>query len=192
MPNLIPPITTTEMALDYQKRILKACNPKTKTQFLMTLYLTDTTTPEEIVKAKESGQVYACKYYPAGATTNSASGVTDIKKVYPALQKMSELSMPLCIHSEIPDPKVDIFDREKEFIKQILIPLINDHPKLKIVMEHITTKNAVDFILSTGPNVGATITPQHLLFNRNNLLVGGIKPHYYCLPILKKEKHRQV
>lgn len=134
MPNLVPPITTTEMAIDYQKRIISNCNSETKTKFLMTLYLTDNTKPEEIIKAKESGEIFACKLYPAGATTNSAYGVTDIKNIYPVLNKMTELSMPLCIHGEITDPSIDIFDREKVFIDRILKPLINDHPNLKVFL----------------------------------------------------------
>lgn len=161
----------------------------------MTLYLTDHTTPEEISKAQATGFIVAAKYYPAGATTNSAFGVTDPKKCYAAIGRMAEVGMMLCIHSEVTQDtvtggEVDIFDREKMFIDQVMRPLVHDFPDLKIVMEHISTKNAVDYVLEENNNVRATITPHHLLYNRNALLVGGIRPHLYCLPILKRETHR--
>lgn len=167
--------------------------PHTKFEPLMTLYLTDNTTPEEITKAYKTGYIKACKYYPAGATTNSDAGVTDVKKTYPALHQMAKLGMMLCIHSEVSTPFIDIFDREPVFIEEIIIPLVKDIPTLKITMEHISTKEAVEYVLSApGENVAASITCHHLLYNRNALLVGGIKPHYYCLPILKRETHREA
>ena len=156
----------------------------------MTLYLTDNTTPEEILKAHATGNIVACKFYPAGATTNSAAGVTDVTKTYPALRAMSSCGMILCIHSEVSTPSIDIFDREPTFIEEIIKPLVRDMPELKIVMEHISTREAVEYVMSAPPNVKATITCHHLLYNRNALLVGGIKPHFYCLPILKREEHR--
>jgi len=191
MPNLSPPVTTTEMALAYKERIMDSHPEGTarKIEPLMTLYLTDNTTPEEMEKAFTSG-VTAAKYYPAGATTNSAFGVTDVKNIMPPLRKMAELGMVLCIHSEV--TKGDIFDREAVFIEEIMKPLVKELPHLKIVMEHISTKDAVDFILSLpeDSNVRATVTCHHIMYNRNALLVGGIKPHFYCLPILKRESHR--
>lgn len=159
---------------------------------LMTLYLTDNTTPEEIRKAHATGKIYACKYYPAGATTNSDAGVTDVKKTYPALEAMAEVGMVLCIHSEVSTPTIDIFDREPAFIDEIIKPLVRDMPTLKIVMEHISTREAVEYVKGAPSNLAATITCHHLLYNRNALLVGGVKPHYYCLPILKRETHRQA
>lgn len=195
MPNLVPPVTTTDMALNYRDRLLSSL-PKTlphgSFEPLMTLYLTDNTTAEEIMKAHATGYVKACKYYPAGATTNSDAGVTDVKKTYPALRAMEEVGMVLCIHSEVSTPGIDIFDREPTFIEQIIKPLVQDMPNLKIVMEHISTKEAVDYVLSAPDNVKASITCHHLLYNRNALLVGGIKPHFYCLPILKREVHREA
>eukprot|EP00592_Proboscia_alata_P000834 CAMPEP_0194370188 /NCGR_PEP_ID=MMETSP0174-20130528/18476_1 /TAXON_ID=216777 /ORGANISM="Proboscia alata, Strain PI-D3" /LENGTH=396 /DNA_ID=CAMNT_0039147493 /DNA_START=123 /DNA_END=1313 /DNA_ORIENTATION=+ len=189
MPNLNPPVTNTAMALVYRKHILSV--PKCTITPLMTLYLTDHTTPEEITKAKESGHVYACKYYPAGATTNSQFGVTDVKHIYPAIRRMAECGIILCIHSEVSTPSVDIYDREEEFIETIMKPLVRDMPdNLKIVMEHISTKQGVEYVTNAPPNVAASITAHHLLYNRNALLVGGIKPHFYCLPILKRETHR--
>ena len=154
--------------------------------------MTNDTTPEEIEKAVESKIIYACKLYPAGATTNSSYGVTDIKRLYPVFQKMSDLKLNLCIHGEIPDPELDIFDREHTFIETVLKPLVNDFPDLRITMEHVTTKEAVDFILSHEKNVYGSITPQHLMYTRNDLLVGGIKPHLYCLPILKTKVDREA
>jgi dihydroorotase len=192
MPNLKPPVTTTEKALDYRNRILEALPPGMSFQPLMTLYLTDNTTVEEIARAKSSGMVHAVKYYPAGATTNSDSGVTDIRRVYPVLEAMAEQGMPLLVHGEVTDPAVDVFDREAVFIERILLPLLADIPSLKIVFEHITTREAVDLVKQTPERLGATITPQHLMMNRNAIFQGGINPHHYCLPVLKRERHRQA
>ena len=192
MPNLKPPVTTTEQAKAYQQRILAAVPQGLNFNPLMTLYLTDNMQVEEITTAKQSGLVHAVKYYPAGATTNSDAGVTDFKKTYNVLEKMQEVGMPLLLHGEVTDSNIDIFDREAVFIEDILKPLTQKFPKLKIVLEHITTKQAVDFVSSAGSNIAATITPQHLLYNRNIILAGGIKPHYYCLPIIKREQHRQA
>jgi dihydroorotase len=158
----------------------------------MTLYLTDNTSPDEIERAKQSEHIVAAKLYPAGATTHSDAGVTNLKNIYPVLEKMAELKMPLLIHGEVTDPEVDVFDREKMFIEQHLIPLIQDIPELKVVLEHITTKDAVDFIESANHNIAATITAHHLLMNRNEIFKGGIRPHHYCLPVLKRETHRQA
>jgi len=193
MPNLKPPVSTVDRAVEYRKRILDAFGTK-KIDLIMTLYLTDKTTPEEIRRAAATtdAQILACKYYPAGATTNSEFGVTDIKLVYPALKTMAELGMILCIHSEVSTPSVDIFDREGLFIEQVMKPLREDLPDLKIVMEHISTSDAVEYVKNAGPNTAASITCHHLLYNRNSLLVGGIKPHFYCLPILKREIHRNA
>eukprot|EP00978_Attheya_sp_CCMP212_P034922 scaffold149354_cov49-Attheya_sp.AAC.2 len=192
MPNLKPPVTTTEMALAYRERILSS-NKSHAIEPLMTLYLTDQTTPEEIRKAAAATpKIVACKYYPAGATTNSQFGVTDIQNVYPALREMAKVNMLLLIHSEVATPSVDIFDRERTFIQQIITPLVADISDLQIVMEHISTKDAVDYVLGAPPNVRATMTCHHLLYNRNALLVGGVKPHFYCLPILKRETHREA
>lgn len=192
MPNLKPPVTTTEQAQAYRQRILTAVPDKLDFNPLMTLYLTDNMQAGEIIKARQSGFVYAVKYYPAGATTNSAAGVTDLKKTYNVLQCMQKEGMPLLLHGEVTHSDIDIFDREAVFIDTILIPLLKDFPELKVVLEHITTQQAVDFVNSAPANIGATITPQHLLFNRNDIFTGGIRPHYYCLPILKREQHRQA
>lgn len=194
MPNLTPPITTTQLARDYQQEVLNATpeplKGTKKFQPLMTLYLTDNTTKEEIQEAYDSGIVFAVKLYPAGATTNSDAGVTDIKKCYPALEKMQLLGLPLLVHGEVTQSEIDIFDREKLFIDKVLNPLISDFPELKIVFEHITTADAADFVSEGSANIAATITAHHLLMNRNDMLVGGIKPHHYCLPVLKREQHR--
>jgi dihydroorotase len=192
MPNLAPPVTTTEQALAYHERILAQRPVNNSWQPLMVLYLTDNTTPEEIIKAKASGQVYACKYYPAGATTNSDSGVTNLDNVYPVLAEMEKQSLPLLLHGEVTDTEIDIFDREAVFIDRHLGKLVEHFPALKIVLEHITTRQGAEFVASAPANVGATITPQHLLFNRNQMLAGGIRPHYYCLPILKRNEHQQA
>lgn len=192
MPNLRPPVTTTDAALAYRERILTALPNNSTFQPLMTLYLTDNTTPDEIIRAKQSGLVHAVKLYPAGVTTNADSGVTNLENVYPALEKMEELDLPLLVHGEVTASNVDVFDREKVFIDQQLMPLSQRFPQLKIVFEHITTQDAVQFVLDADNNIGATITPQHLLLNRNALLVGGIHPHNYCLPVLKRETHRQA
>ncbi len=192
MPNLKPPITTTGQAQAYRTRILAALPVSSRFQPLMTLYLTDNTTPEEIQRAKRSAIVQAVKLYPAGATTNSDAGVTDIRKAYPALEEMQRLKIPLLVHGEVTDPAVDIFDREAVFIEHVLQPLLKDLPELRVVFEHITTKDAAQFVLSAPDNIAATITAHHLLYNRNAMLAGGIRPHYYCLPILKREMHREA
>ena len=192
MPNLRPPVTTTDQALAYRRRILDAVPPMLSFQPLMTLYLTDHTLPAEIACAKTSNHVVAAKLYPTGATTHADSGVTTIGKLYPVWAAMQAHDLPLLIHCEVTDPEVDIFDREAVFIEQVLIPLIRDFPALKIVLEHITTQDAVDFVRATPATVAATITAHHLLYNRNAIFQGGIRPYYYCLPILKRERHRQA
>lgn len=192
MPNLRPPVTTTQMATDYRQRILAVLPDNTDFQPLMTLYLTDNTATDEIKTAVNSGIVKAVKLYPAGATTNSDAGVTDLKNCYRTLETMQKLGMPLLIHGEVTDHDIDIFDREKRFIDDKLIPLLNDFPELKVVFEHITTADAANFVSEAGANLAATITPHHLLYNRNDLLVGGIRPHYFCLPVLKRNTHQQA
>lgn len=194
MPNLKPPITTTAAALAYRDSILKALPPGSNFNPLMTLYLTDTTSADEIKLARRSGAVFAVKLYPAGATTNSQDGVTDLfGKCIPVLEELVEQNMPLLVHGEVTDPNVDIFDREKVFIDTVLQPLIQKLPQLKIVMEHITTMDAVRFVESCKAGfVAATVTPQHLLLNRNAIFRGGLQPHNYCLPVLKREIHRQA
>ncbi len=192
MPNLKPPVITTEQAVDYRERILKAVPAGVSFQPLMTLYLTDNTEVDEIARARASGVVHAVKYYPAGATTNSDSGVTDIRRVYPVLEAMAEQGMPLLVHGEVTDPAVDVFDREAVFIERVLLPLLADIPSLKIIFEHITTREAVELVRQTPERLGATITPQHLMMNRNAIFQGGINPHHYCLPVLKREEHRQA
>ncbi|MFZ1491913.1 MAG: dihydroorotase [Candidatus Competibacter denitrificans] len=192
MPNLRPPVTTTEQALAYRTRILAAVPAGMDFDPLMTLYLTDNTPPAEIDRAKASGQVVACKLYPAGATTNSDSGVTDIRKIYPVLEAMQARGLLLLVHGEVTDPAVDIFDREAVFIERVLIPVVRDFPALRIVLEHITTQDAADYVRDAPASVAATITAHHLLYNRNAIFQGGIRPHYYCLPILKRERHRQA
>lgn len=192
MPNLKPPITTTALALAYRERILAALPAGARFEPLMTLYLTDTTEPAEIVLAKASGRIFGCKLYPAGATTNSAAGVTDIRRIDAVLARMSEVALPLLVHGEVADPGVDVFDRESRFIEAVLAPLVERHPKLKVVFEHITSRAAVEFVRAARAGVGATITPQHLLLNRNDLFRGGIRPHLYCLPILKTEPDRRA
>ncbi|MCY4330422.1 MAG: dihydroorotase [Endozoicomonadaceae bacterium] len=192
MPNLIPPVTTAEKAAAYKKRIKQHIPDASNFTPLMTLYLTDNTTPEQIKLARQTGDIYAMKLYPAGATTNSNAGVTEIKHLYPVFEAMAETGLPLLVHGEVTSPEIDIFEREKVFLDTILIPLSLRYPQLKIVMEHITTSDAVDFVTTASDNIAATITPQHLMFNRNHMLVGGIKPHLYCLPILKRERHQQT
>ncbi len=192
MPNLTPPVTTTEHALAYQQRILAQMPARRSFDPLMTLYLTDTTSADELLKAKQSGQVYAAKLYPAGATTNSDSGVTRLDNIFEALAMMQKIGLPLLVHGEVTAAEIDIFEREKIFIEQQLRPIVERFPDLKIVLEHITTKDAAEFVAAAGDNVAATITPQHLLYNRNDMLVGGIKPHLYCLPILKRNIHQQA
>lgn len=198
MPNLKPPVTTVAMAAAYRDRILAALPSNTgshrSTSFepLMTLYLTDNTRPEEIVRARESGFVRAVKYYPAGATTNSDSGVTDVRKCADTLAAMAQHGLPLLVHGEVTDADVDVFDRERVFIDRILAPLTGRLPTLRVVLEHVTTSHAVDFVRGAGNNVAATITAHHLLLNRNAMFQGGIRPHHYCLPVLKREEHRQA
>lgn len=191
MPNLVPPVVNAEMAKGYYDRIQAQNNSETFTP-LMVLYLTDQTTPQDIIDAKNSGIVYAAKLYPAGATTNSSSGVTDINNIDAVIAQMQECEMPLLIHGEVTTHEIDIFDREKVFIETILAPLVARYPNLSVVLEHITTKDAVDFVKSAGDNIAATITAHHLLYNRNDMLVGGIRPHYFCLPILKRNTHQQA
>jgi dihydroorotase len=192
MPNLHPPVTTTEQAQTYRARILAALPMGSHFEPLMTLYLTDKTTAKEIRTAKQSGIVHAVKYYPAGATTNSDSGVTDIRKTYPALEEMQLCGMPLLMHGEVTDAAVDVFDREAVFIARVLQPLLRDLPDLRVVFEHISTIDAIQFVQSAPDNIAATITAHHLLYNRNAMLIGGIHPHYYCLPVLKREIHREA
>ncbi|AME23802.1 dihydroorotase [Burkholderia sp. PAMC 26561] len=193
MPNLRPPVTTTEMAAAYRGRILAALpkdGPGAKFEPLMTLYLTDNTPPDEIRRARESGFVHGVKLYPAGATTNSDAGVTSIAKCAKTLEAMQEHDLPLLVHGEVTDPAIDMFDREKVFIDRVMTPLRRDFPALKVVFEHITTKDAADYVRDADGPTGATLTAHHLLYNRNALFVGGIRPHYYCLPVLKRETHR--
>jgi len=192
MPNLRPPVTTVAAAAAYRERILAALPGDTRFTPLMTLYLTDATTPEEVSRARASGFVHALKYYPAGATTNSESGVTALPRAYPAIAAMEREGVVLAVHGEVTDPDVDMFDRERVFVERHLTQLVRDFPALRIVVEHLTTREAVDFVRAAGPNVAATITPQHLLWSRNALFAGGLRPHFYCLPILKREVHRQA
>ena len=192
MPNLKPPVTTTAQAMEYRRRILDALPSGSKFEPLMTLYLTDRTDPSEVDQAKASDAVYGFKLYPAGATTNSDSGVTDIRKVDAVLARMAELGVVLQVHGEVTDPNIDVFDREARFIGAVLEPVIDRHPKLRVVFEHITTREAVEFVRKARAGVGATITPQHLLMNRNALFTGGIRPHHYCLPVLKTEPDRRA
>ena len=190
MPNLKPPVTTTEQALAYRARIIAAIPAGMRFEPLMTLFLTDNTTAQEIRKAKQSGMIHAVKYYPAGATTNSDSGVTNMRKAYPALEEMQRCDMPLLVHGEVTDAAVDVFDRESVFIERVLQPLLRDLPGLRVVFEHITTADAAHFVAEAADNIAATITAHHLLYNRNAMFNGGIRPHYYCLPVLKRETHR--
>lgn len=190
MPNLKPAVTTVRQAVAYVDRIVDAIG-KSDFEPLMTLYLTDDTPADEIIAADKSCFIKAVKLYPAGATTNSSEGVTDIRKCDAALEAMQNAGLPLLVHGEVTDPEIDVFDREKVFIDRVLMPLMNRFPQLKIVFEHITTADAVDFVLSTPANIGATITPHHLMLNRNAMFEGGMRPHNYCLPVLKREQHRQ-
>ncbi|BBL59368.1 dihydroorotase [Methylomonas koyamae] len=192
MPNLKPPVTTVAQALNYRQEILDALPEGSAFQPLMTLYLTGNTTAEEIKNAADCAHVYAFKLYPAGATTNSDGGVANIDAAYPLLEAMEKYGVPLLVHGEVTDAEYDIFDREKIFIDRTLSRIVRQFPGLRIVVEHLTTAEAVQFVESAAANVGATITPQHLLYNRNAMLAGGIRPHYYCLPILKREHHRQA
>jgi dihydroorotase len=192
MPNLKPPVTTVALAAAYRERLLAAVPAGRVFEPLMTLYLTDNTVPAEIVRARQSGFVHAVKYYPAGATTNSDSGVTDLAKAYPAIASMEEAGLPLLLHGEVTDPKVDVFDREAVFIERHLSKLMRDFPRLKIVLEHITTRQAAEFVAAAPATVAATLTVHHLLYNRNAMFQGGIRPHLFCLPVLKRETHRQA
>ncbi|MEQ1598242.1 MAG: dihydroorotase [Methylotenera sp.] len=190
MPNLRPPVTTVELAEAYKKRILATLPKDAEFEPLMTLYLTDNTSADEIKRAKASGFIHGVKLYPAGATTNSDSGVTDLMKCANALEAMQDAGLPLLVHAEVTDSDVDVFDREKVFIDRHMTPLLKRFPALKVVFEHITTKDAADFVTASPNNVAATITVHHLLLNRNDMFKGGIRPHHYCLPILKREQHR--
>jgi dihydroorotase len=192
MPNLKPAVATVAMARAYRERIVSALPPRTSFEPLLTLYLTNATTPQEIDRAQATGFIHGVKLYPAGATTHSEAGVSDIAEVYAVLGRMEEIGMPLLVHGESPHPDVDVFDRESHFIDSVLLPLVDRFPGLRVVFEHITTARAVDFVSNARPGVGATITPQHLLHNRNAIFSGGIRPHYYCLPILKRERDRQA
>ncbi len=192
MPNLAPPVTTAAMARDYRRRILEHVPEGVRFEPLMTLYLTDRTAPDEIRRAAGDGGVAAVKLYPAGATTNSDAGVTAIERVLPVLETMQAQDLPLLVHGEVTESSVDIFDREARYIEQVLEPLVRRFPELRIVFEHITTRAAVDFVLAAPATVAATITAHHLLYNRNALLAGGVRPHYYCLPVLKREEDRQA
>jgi dihydroorotase len=192
MPNLRPPVTTTALAQEYRLRILAALPAGMSFDPLMTLYLTDNTSAEEIRRAKQSGLVHAVKLYPAGATTNSDAGVTDLRKTYSALEEMQRCGLPLLVHGEVTDGSIDVFDREAIFIDRVLQPLLYDLPNLRVVFEHITTRDAAQFVSDSPDNIAATITAHHLLYSRNAMLVGGIRPHLYCLPILKRESHREA
>src|SRR5277367_3487461 len=192
MPNLKPPITTAALARAYRERILAALPANSRFAPLLTLYLTEATAPDEIDRAHATGFIHGIKLYPAGATTHSDAGVTDVAKVYPVLARMEETGMPLLVHGETPHPDVDVFDREAHFIDTVLQPLLGRFPGLRVVLEHVTTARAVEFVTQARAGVGATITPQHLLHNRNAIFSGGIRPHYYCLPILKRERDRQA
>jgi dihydroorotase len=191
MPNLSPPVKSVHQAQTYRKEIIKALPTNSDFNPLMVLYLTDGTVPKEIEAAGVAPEIYAAKLYPAGATTNSGNGVTNITNIYPALEAMQKEEIPLLVHGEVTDPEVDVFDRESVFIEKVLDRVVKDFPGLKIVFEHITTKDAVDYVLRCKDNIGATITPHHLLANRNHMFVGGIKPHYYCLPVLKRHNPDQ-
>jgi dihydroorotase len=190
MPNLKPPVTTVAAAAAYRDRILAALPAGVKFEPLMTLYLTDNTAPDEIRRAADTDFIHAVKLYPAGATTNSDAGVTDLRKCYKTLEVMQEVELPLCVHGEVTDHEIDLFDREAVFIERVMRPLRRDMPELKIVFEHITTKDAAQYVAEAEGPIGATITAHHLLYNRNEIFRGGIRPHYYCLPVLKREEHR--
>ena len=190
MPNLVPPVVTADDARAYRDRIMAALPEGDDFKPLMTLYLTEDTDPADVAAAHAEGLITAVKLYPAGATTNSASGVSNFSNVTKVLEKMAEVGLPLCMHGEVTDGDVDIFDREAVFIDRILDPMRRDHPELRVVMEHITTSNAVEYVKANEKNLGATVTTHHLVINRNHILAGGIKPHYYCLPVAKREEHR--
>ena len=188
MPNLAPPVTSVDAAQAYRERIVAASGPGFTP--LMTCYLTDDADPEEIARGHGEGVWIAAKLYPAGGTTNSASGVTDIGRIHPVIERMQRIGMPLCVHGEVTDPQVDVFDREAVFIERVLAGVVRDFPELKIIFEHITTADAMEFVRDSGPNIAATVTPQHLIINRNALFDGGLRPHAYCLPVAKREAHR--
>lgn len=190
MPNLVPPVTTVAAATGYRDRIVAAVDPVYNFTPLMTCYLTDTIDPMEVRNGFEQGVFTACKLYPANATTNSSQGVTDVKNIFPVLEQMQKIGMPLLVHGEVTDGDIDIFDREAVFIDRVMSQIAQAFPGLKVVFEHITTSDAVDFVLESGVNVAATITPHHLQFNRNAMFKGGMRPHYYCLPVAKREQHR--
>ena len=192
MPNLRPPVTTTDQAALYRARIVATLPPGSRFEPLMTLYLTDETSPAEIARAKASGLVHAVKYYPAGATTNSQSGVTELVRAYPALAAMEREDLVLAVHGEVTDPGVDVFDRERVFVERELAKIVAAFPALRVVLEHVTTREGVEFVTAASANVAATITPQHLLYSRNALFTGGLHPHLYCLPVLKREAHREA
>jgi dihydroorotase len=192
MPNLKPPVTTTALAVDYRRRIVDALPEGARFEPLMTLYLTDRTSPDEMDRARDSGVVVGGKLYPAGATTHSDAGVTDVRRLDPVLERMAALGLVLQVHGEVTAHTVDVFERESRFIDEVLAPLVARHPRLRVVFEHITTARAVDFVETAREGVAATITPQHLLFNRNAMFQGGIRPHYYCLPVLKTEPDREA
>ncbi|MEQ9693593.1 dihydroorotase [Shimia sp. SDUM112013] len=192
MPNLVPPVVNSADAAAYRTRIMAALPADLTFEPLMTLYLTEDTDPEDVAAAHASGLITSVKLYPAGATTNSSSGVRDFDKVRPVLEKMAEIGCPLCVHGEVTDRDIDIFDREAVFIDRVLDPIRRSIPGLRVVMEHITTKNGADYVLANDKDLGATITVQHLIFDRNDMLVGGMRPHYYCLPILKRREHREA
>jgi dihydroorotase len=192
MPNLRPPVTTVAAALEYRERILAALPAASRFQPLMTLYLTDNTAPQEIALARASGVVHAVKYYPAGATTNSDSGVTRIERCFAVLEAMEQAGLPLLLHGEVTDPDVDVFDREQAFLDTVLPQITRRFAGLRLVLEHVTTREAVQYVAGAPANVGATITAHHLLLNRNAMFVGGMRPHHYCLPLLKREPHRQA
>ena len=192
MPNLVPPVVTTDDARAYRERILKAVPRGDRFEPLMTLYLTEHTNPDDVEEGKRSGLITAVKLYPAGATTNSHGGVRDMEKAMPVLERMSKVGLPLCVHGEVTTPEVDIFDREKVFIDTVLDPLRKRLPELKVTMEHVTTEDGIQYIRSADRNLAGSITTHHLIINRNDILVGGIQPHYYCLPVAKRENHRQA
>ena len=194
MPNLRPPVVRAEDAAAYRARIVAAVPPALAGRFtpLMTLYLTDATAPEELARAQSGGLIHAVKLYPAGATTNAQAGVTDLERVLPALSAMQALGLPLLVHGEVTDPAVDVFDREAVFLQRQLAPLLERLPDLRVVVEHITTRDAVAFVRAAGPRVAATITAHHLLYSRNAMFTGGLRPHFYCLPVLKRERHREA
>jgi len=192
MPNLVPAVTSTALAGEYRQRILGAVPAGVKFEPLLTLYLTDHTAPDEIRRAKHSGIVHAAKLYPSGATTNSHAGVTDVRKLWPVLVAMEEVDLPLLVHGEVVDADVDVFDREAVFIERHLLPIVDEFPRLRVVFEHITTREAAQFVLAAREGVAATLTPQHLLMNRNDLFAGGMRPHHYCLPVLKRRLHQEA